>query len=124
MPNLFRILSAWAVEPKIHSCLFFYPELTRIKLRSSVRSLQRNVRTLRKDQSGSRHGRIEHRTKSKKDSCATFRASMIPRASFVAARALHIKLVANYMMVTLCLCPLLFADVPGTARCNTANPGQ
>jgi hypothetical protein len=34
MPNLFRTLSAWAVEPNIHSCLFFYPELTRTKLRS------------------------------------------------------------------------------------------
>src|SRR5882724_12919753 len=98
MPNLFCILSALTVEPKIHSCLFFYAELTRAKLLLPCGALKRNVRTLRKEGSGSRRGKIEYRTKSKKNSCATFRASMIPRASFVAARTLHIKLVTNYMM--------------------------
>ena len=55
-------------RPAPNLCLFFYPELTRTKLRSNrAERSPLTLRTLRKEGSGSRHGRIEDRTKSKKD---------------------------------------------------------
>jgi hypothetical protein len=54
MPNLFSTLSARAVESKIHLWLFFYPELTRAKLRSN-RAEPSNVTYVRYVKRGTVH---------------------------------------------------------------------
>src|SRR5271165_1484346 len=70
-----------------------------------------------------RQCRTEDRTEAKKDSCATFRATMFLGTSFIAAGALHIKLIANYVVRFFRVCSFLFANIPRTAWRNQAKSG-